>query len=148
RVLSDDELRMVWRHAEEAGALGAILRLLGLTVQRRSKVYWMRWQDIDQHGVWSVPTEVGEKSNGGRLALPPPAMSIINAQPRFASSPYVFIQRPSNRTVSAFHDRCGIPDWRIHDLRRTSRSLMARIGIAHEVAESILGHALPGVAGV
>jgi len=25
---------------------------------------------------------------------------------------------------------------------------MARIGIAHEVAESILGHALPGVAGV
>ena len=148
RVLSDDELRVVWRNAETAGMLGAMVRLLLLTAQRRAKVYWMRWQDITPDGIWSIPVEAREKGNGGRLVLPPLALAIINAQPHFASSPYVFVQRPGNRTVSAFHDRCGLPDWRIHDLRRTSRSLMSRLGIAYQVAEAVMGHTLPGVSGV
>lgn len=36
----------------------------------------------------------------------------------------------------------------VHDLRRTSRSLMADIGVPFDVAEKILGHKLPGVAHV
>jgi hypothetical protein len=35
RVLSDDELRIVWRAADEAGLLGDIIKLLALTCQRR-----------------------------------------------------------------------------------------------------------------
>lgn len=42
----------------------------------------------------------------------------------------------------------GVTGWSIHDLRRTARSLMSRIGIAHEVAENLLGHTIPGVAGI
>jgi integrase len=148
RILTDDELRIVWRATEDAGTLGAIVRLLLFTAQRRAKVYWMRWQDISPDGVWSIPAEPGEKGNGGRLKLPPAALAIIHAQPHFASSPYVFAHRPGTQTVSAFHDRCGIPDWRLHDLRRTSRSLLSRIGIAHDVAEAILGHTLPGISAV
>ena len=125
--------------AETAGNLGAMIRLLLLTAQRRAKVYWMRWQDIAPDGIWSIPVEAREKGNGGRLMLPPLALSIINSQPHFASSPYVFAQRPGNRTVSAFHDTCGLPDWRLHDLRRTSRSLMSRLGIAYQVAEAVDG---------
>ena len=41
-----------------------------------------------------------------------------------------------------------MPRWTHHDLRRTARSLMAQIGIADPVAEKVLGHALPGVAGI
>jgi integrase len=146
RVLSDDELRIVWHAAEGAGMLGAIIRLLALTCQRRAKVYGMRWADISPDGVWSIPQEPGEKGNGGRLRLPPAALAIVNDQPRLA--PLVFPHRPSPTTVRIFANRCGVADWRLHDLRRTSRSLMTRIGVPHEVAEVILGHTIPGVAAV
>ena len=40
--------------------------------------------------VWTIPTEAREKGNAGVLVLPEIALEIINAQPRFASNPYVF----------------------------------------------------------
>jgi integrase len=42
----------------------------------------------------------------------------------------------------------NMPGWTLHDLRRTARSLMARAGVADNVAERVLGHAIPGVEGV
>jgi integrase len=147
RVLSDDELQTVWRAAENAGRLGAIIRLLLLTGQRCAKVYRMRWADISPDGVWTIPSEPREKGNGGRLKLPPAALGIIKSQPHFASSAFVFPQLPSSRTMQAFKKRCDI-DFRLHDLRRTSRTLLSRIGIAHNIAESVLGHVLPGVSAV
>jgi integrase len=41
-----------------------------------------------------------------------------------------------------------VSHWAPHDLRRTSRTMLAAIGCPHEVAEAVLGHILPGVAGV
>ena len=35
-----------------------------------------------------------------------------------------------------------------HDLRRTCRTGLARLGVDHVVAECVLGHRMPGVAGV
>jgi integrase len=121
RVLSDDELRLVWRAAENARTLGVIIRLLLLTCQRLAKVREMRWADISTDSIWSIPQEPGEKGNGGRLRLPPAALQIINVQPRFASSPFVFPHRPTDRTKKNFEARCGVTSWRLHDLRRTSR---------------------------
>jgi integrase len=40
-----------------------------------------------------------------------------------------------------------MPGWVIHDIRRTARSLMSRAGVRREIAERILGHAIPGVEG-
>jgi integrase len=37
-----------------------------------------------------------------------------------------------------------MPHWTLHDLRRTARLLMAEAGVAENVAERVLGHALPG----
>jgi hypothetical protein len=36
----------------------------------------------------------------------------------------------------------------LHDIRRTSRSLLSRAGIHRDIAEQVLGHVIPGVAGV
>lgn len=44
--------------------------------------------------------------------------------------------------------RLPVTHWAPHDLRRTSRTLLASMGCPTEVAESILGHMLPGVHGV
>jgi len=44
--------------------------------------------------------------------------------------------------------RLPVTHWAPHDLRRTSRTFLAALGCPNEVAESILGHMLPGVQGV
>jgi hypothetical protein len=37
--------------------------------------------------------------------------------------------------------------WRNHDIRRTCRSTLSRLGVRHEVAELVLAHARPGIVG-
>jgi integrase len=148
RILSDDELRAIWGAADDAGVYGSVTKLLLLTAQRRRKVEEMQWSDISSDGIWTVPSGERETGNGGRLKLPDLALEIIRAQPQFASSPFVFIHRPSTRAKEQFDRLCGVTDWRVHDLRRTARSLLSRIGIAHEVAEAVLGHGIRGVAGI
>lgn len=44
--------------------------------------------------------------------------------------------------------RLPVSHWAPHDLRRTSRTLLASLGCPDAVGESILGHMLPGVMGV
>jgi integrase len=36
----------------------------------------------------------------------------------------------------------------LHDLRRSSRSLMSRAGVDHDIAERCMGHVIQGVRGV
>ena len=155
RILSDDELRSVWKQAEADGTFGAIVRLLLLTGQRREKVATMKRADVVD-GVWTIATAEREKGNAGTLALPPQAIEIINAQPRMAGNPYVFAgrrgdggcldisqsKRPFDATLPP------MPRWVLHDLRRTSRSLLSRSGVRPDIAERVLGHAIPGVGGV
>jgi integrase len=44
--------------------------------------------------------------------------------------------------------RLPVTHWSPHDLRRTVRTMLASMGCPAEVAESVLGHMLPGVVGV
>lgn len=44
--------------------------------------------------------------------------------------------------------RLTVTNWAPHDLRRTMRTKLAALGCPHEVGEAILGHIIPGVAGV
>ena len=44
--------------------------------------------------------------------------------------------------------RLPVTHWSPHDLRRTARTMLAALGCPHDVAEAVLGHIQPGVAGV
>ena len=56
RVLTDDELKAVWRATEKRPSVGTILRLLILTGQRRGEVTRMQWSELDlESGIWSLP---------------------------------------------------------------------------------------------
>ncbi|MGQ3001261.1 MAG: tyrosine-type recombinase/integrase [Hydrogenophaga sp.] len=44
--------------------------------------------------------------------------------------------------------RLPVTRWGAHDLRRTSRTLLAALGCPNEIGEAILGHVAPGVVGV
>ena len=103
RILSDDELRKVWRTAEADGDVyGAFVRLSLLTGQRCAKTSALRWDDIAEDGTWTIPTAPREKGNPGALRLPPLAMKIIKAQPRLASNPYVFRWPQQGSAVGLF----------------------------------------------
>ena len=135
RILDDDELRAVWKAAEEAGTFGAFVRLALLSAQRRSTiVQHMKWNDLDGD-VWRIPQEERAKGTGGDLRLPPAAMAIIQAQPKFAGNPYVlagrngFPFRGFANGKPALDKASGVTGWTVHDLRRTARSLMARAGV-------------------
>jgi integrase len=153
RKLSDDEICKVWKAAGDADLYGAVIRLLLCTSQRRAKVLSMRWSDIDRNGVWTIRTAPREKGNPGRLQLPKQALAILKDIPRFASDDHVFSngrgQRAFNlvKLKSSLDRRSGVSGWRLHDLRRTARSLMPRAGVPTEIAERILGHARPAMEG-
>src|SRR5215831_4074603 len=156
RVLDDDELRLVWNLAGQQRTYGALIRMLLLTAQRLDKVLTMKWEDINADDVWTIPTAPREKGNIGKVRLPPGTRAILDALPRFDSNPYVFALR-GQRHMSAsgvFKAKldaklpADMPNWRLHDLRRTARSLMSRAGVRPDIAERVLGHAIDGVEGI
>jgi integrase len=154
RTLDDDEIRKIWKQAEASGVYGAIVQFALLTGQRRAKIVTLRWNDISTDGEWIIPKEPREKDTAGTLMLPKRALAIMQAQPRLVSNPYVFAGRgdsPVNgfsKSKARFDKACGVTGWRIHDLRRTSRSLLSRAGVRPDIAERVMGHAIAGVEGV
>jgi integrase len=157
----DAEIKAFWEATGEAGMFGSFCRLLLLTGQRRAKVAAMRWQDIDASGLWTIPGEAREKTNAGALLLPPMAMAELARLNEREGNPYVFAGRLKASHVAGFSKlkpkldemmtkALGGPvaPWVLHDLRRTARSLMARAGVEADIAERVLGHAIPGVQGI
>lgn len=53
------------------------------------------------------------------------------------------VQRPD-----VYRQRLSVINWSPHDLRRTARTMLAGLGCPEDVAEAILGHVRPGVAGI
>ena len=41
----------------------------------------------------------------------------------------------------------ALPNWTLHDLRRTAKTLMARAGVRPDISERVLGHVIAGVEG-
>ena len=40
-----------------------------------------------------------------------------------------------------------MPQWQLHDLRRTAKTLMARAGVRPDISERVLAHVIAGVEG-
>jgi integrase len=77
RTLTDGELRKVWQTAEADGDVyGAFGRLSLLCGQRCAKTVSMRWTDVSEDGVWTIPAAPREKGTPGSLRLPPLALDI------------------------------------------------------------------------
>lgn len=154
RVLTDDEIRKLWNVCAGRGVFGAFVQTCLLTAQRRAKVAKMRWDEISDEGVWTIPGEDREKGHGNMLKLPALALDIIRAQPVVAGNPSVFAGRGA-KAMNSFSqhkadldENLPINDWVIHDLRRTAKTLMRRARVDSEISERVLGHVIEGVEGV
>jgi integrase len=154
RILTDDELRQVWTTATEMdGPFPRLIRFLLLTAARRTEAASMTWGEIDGSD-WLLPASRNKTKQDHVRPLSKTAQSALAELPRITGRQYVFTAdgcRPFaslSRAKRAFDDACGITGWRLHDLRRTARSLLSRAGISADIAERCLGHLITGVRGI
>lgn len=152
RVLSDDEIASLWQAAEKMGGyVGPFFKILLLTAQRRDEVARMRWSDVDLEArVWTVPREITKADRAHEVPLAPLAIEALTNLPR--TGPYVFSSTRGEKPISGFskmkaraEQLAGFDSWRIHDLRRTAGTGMARAGIAVSTISRVLNHKEGGV---
>jgi integrase len=168
RVLSDDELRWLWRATEIVEwPFGPLVKLLLLTAQRRDEVACMEWPDVDfERRNWTQPREKTKNDRAHEVHLSAAAMGALNSIRRIGEG-FIFT---SNGTapVSGFShakvrldaamlkakreelgDKCeAIPHWILHDLRRTAATGMARLNFPPHVVDKVLNHVSGTIRGV
>ena len=148
RVLKDDELRAIWRAADELKwPFGPLIHLLILTAARREEISRMAWSDLDlKRRLWSLPREMRGARSGSEVPLSSAAVTIIKKLPQMGCG-LVFPADRNGRMnpVSGFprakrrlNDLSGIGAWRLHDLRCTAATHMMRLGQPEDVVTGIL----------
>jgi integrase len=131
RVLSDDESRTIWR-AANGGPFGAIVKLLLLTGQRRTEVSRMEWSEVDlDTRLWTLPKERTKNGRRHEIPLSSQAATLLESLPRIGDR-YVFSvngKSPFNGFKAKEGFCSDLPNWTLHDLRRTVASGMARLAL-------------------
>ena len=157
RVLSDQELAIVWKEAQKTSyPFGAIVQLLILTGQRRGEVTKMSWAQVDiENAIWTLPPELTKNKREHNLPMSAAVVDIVEGIPRLSET-FVFPARGSKtNSFSGFSkskrrlaDACGIETWTLHDLRRTVATGLARLQVQPHVIEKILNHSSGTISGV
>jgi integrase len=149
KALSDAEITALWTAANVPSPFSGMLRLAMLTAARRDELAALRWSDVldDRIVLQADVTKTGAKHE---IPLTVLMRNVLTAQPRTASD-LVF---PSSRTgkqmagwtelVAAAMRKSGVK-FRLHDLRRTVRTLMSRCGVPEDIAELAIGHLRRGL---
>jgi integrase len=150
RILSDDELRAIWKATETGDPFSALVRFLLLTGARRLEGAQLHRREIEG-GDWTLPVARNKAKVDLIRPLSPAAQEVLASLPVLDG--YVFSvdgRRPISsfsRSKRQFDAACGVTGWTLHDLRRSARSLMSRAGVQSDHAERCLGHAIPGIRG-
>jgi integrase len=146
-VLSNAELARVWRACGNDD-FGRIVRLLILLGSRRTEVGGMRWSELDLDAdAWTLPAERSKNHRQHVIALPPTAIEIIESVPR-TSRDHLFGDRAGKGFTSWSRGRQDLDQrlagkvrpFRLHDLRRSTATKMADIGVEPHVIEAALNH--------
>ncbi|WP_371219496.1 tyrosine-type recombinase/integrase [Orientia tsutsugamushi] len=117
------------------------------TAARRNNVLSMRWENIRlEEGVWYIP----ETKNGESQTVPLINLLIekLKQYPYSSESELVFPrQRVNSGHLKSINvawkrvcKRAGLKNLRIHDLRRTVGSWMAKFGISMAIISKLLNH--------
>jgi integrase len=154
RILSDDELRIVWQRAEDYGyPYGRIIQLLILTGQRRGEIAGLRRSWIKDSKI-IFPQGFTKNKREHLIPIGPLARATIDGLPEI--SDLLFPARGSDdrpyngwsKSKRLFDKPIDIAGYTLHDLRRTYSSNMARLGVPIHVTEKLLNHASGAVNGV
>ena len=154
RVLSDDELARIILTARQINDhYGGIVELLALTGQRREEVARLAWDELDlTRRVWTIPKSRTKNAKPHVVQLSDQSIAVLTRLEK--QGPHVFAvhgAKPFQNFAVAkrkLDELSKVTGWRLHDLRRTCVSGMARLGIAPHVADKILNHQSGAISGV
>lgn len=164
RVLSDDELRLVWRAAGTLGyPFGPLYKLLILTGQRRDDWASARRSWLGEHegrAFLHIPKTEYKGARDHVVPLSPLAREIVDGLPHWATGDYLLSTTAGRRPVSGFsraltrlreaiHDAQldadpeakELPRFTPHDFRRTVKSGLSALRVPAEHKDAVLGHA-------
>lgn len=165
RALKDGEITKVLKAFDDAGPVfrpyALAVRLLLVTAVRRAELIEAPWSEFDlDKGLWTIPAsrqKTGHREGAKDFVVPltPTAIEWLNELQRIGNdSPYVFpAKRRGTRvtlgpnTVNWALDQIdhGVEHFTLHDLRRTTRTQLASLGVQPHIAERYLNHRLPGI---
>jgi len=158
RVLSDAELRSVWRAALRVGhPYGDIVRLLIASGQRRGEIASLQWTWIDESArTITIPAAIAKNGRTHTIPYGTVIDEILATVPRRNSTMMLFPsiiddQKPYNgwQTAKAHFEKLpAIRPWVVHDLRRTFATNLAGLNVPIHVLEKILNHIAGAVSGV
>lgn len=157
RVLTTTEIKRLWETCDAEGfPFGPLLKLLLLTGSRLNEVAGMRRDELSEDGaLWSIPGSRTKNHRVHLVPLPKLARTILAGVKE--NGDLVFTTNGTSKVSgwSKLKKRIDaaakITGWRFHDLRRTTATHMAEIGIAPHVVEACLNHisgSKGGIAGV
>jgi integrase len=154
RVLTDQELAQVILAARKIGGpYGGIVEFLALTGQRREEVAGLTWDELDlAQRVWMLPKSRTKNAKEHVVHLSEQSMDVLRRVEK--KRPFVFSVlgtkpfQEFSRAKRQIDELSVVAAWRLHDLRRTCVSGMARLGIAPHVADKILNHQAGTISGV
>ena len=146
RALTDPDIVAVWRAAGRCGTYGALVRLALCTAMRRNELATLRWDDIhaDRIVLSAATTKTATQHQVPLTAL---MCHVLDNRPP-GVSPVVFPSNVTGRVIANWHSarqqlmrEADVGEFTLHDLRRTCRTLMTRLGVAEPTAELAIGHA-------
>jgi integrase len=134
--------------------------LLILTGCRREEIGGLRWRELDlAAGIMTIPGERTKNHRTHTLGLPQMALEILRSAPRREEREFVFGGRGGSfsawsYSTVALNNRIAVAEgkplahWTLHDLRRSMRTGLGRIGVQPHIAELTLNHTKGGIEAV
>lgn len=165
RVLTEDELRILWKEFEALDAtMAAFYQLRLVTAQRGGEVATMRWVDLDlKRGWWTIPSTSSKNKLAHRVPLNASALEILkalradadrrleareDAGQRAEEPVFVLEGARGKRQQAVAASKFTVTNFKGHDLRRTAASYMASGGISRLTIGKVLNHVERGVTAV
>ena len=167
RVLSDSEIIEFW-NALGSTSGSMLLKMILVTGQRPGEVRQMQWKEV-QDGLWTIPREKTKNGLTHVVPLSEKATDILKAMEKktgagCGAGNYVFPGKRIGRTellgkrcltrsagttyMKRIIKRLGWEEVATaHDLRRTMRTHLSKIGVSKSIAERLLNHKERGISG-
>lgn len=151
RILTPEELRLVWQASADLADYGRIVRLLILLGQRRGEIGSLEWSEVNlEQRQIELPAS---RTKAKRAHIVPLTELALEQLPgRREGYPHVFGRLPGagfsgwSKGRVQLNERLGdIPPFCLHDLRRTAATGMGDLGIADDIITRVLNHAPSGV---
>jgi integrase len=148
RVYANDELRAIF-DAVPGTEVADLVPFIAYTAVRSAEARSARWAEIDlDQGQWTIADTKEGKAH--LVGLSTGALRVLAGIQR--GDPFLFpaltregFMDSPQKAIETVRKRSGIADFRLHDLRRTVRTRLPGLGVSPDVAERVLGHALPGM---